>query len=283
MSYKIWKNERQEHLAKWVRCQCHDESLPLGIFNYRGKVKTYRHILPLEASKSGKEAIVNAIKTYNVLTDGVRFDENLLPLSKVHHYAHHLTSSQILCYNYFMLMTDEGKVKNTRSPKKELIGLLKDKANITISENARCQFEYVDDTIKDGTNFDFHIIDDNAEVYFEIKFTEDGFGRAKEDDDHKQKFNDVYLDRLKEQKVCDQSTGCHDFLKNYQLFRNVIRVTGTNKYVIFIFPRENESCTKMYEAFKKYFEDEADRHVKCWHWEELLKDKPNLCEKYFGR
>ena len=45
----------------------------------------------------------------------------------------------------------------------------------------------------EGTNFDFHISDGDKEYFFEIKFTENGFGKASNDDRHSQKIKDIYI------------------------------------------------------------------------------------------
>lgn len=47
-----------------------------------------------------------------------------------------------------------------------------------LSDDAQCEFEAVIN-LKEGTSFDFIAYDNNTEIRFEIKFTEDGFGKVK--------------------------------------------------------------------------------------------------------
>jgi hypothetical protein len=278
MSYETWKQNRQKHLAQWIRePECKEPGLKNGIFNYRGTVKGYGHILPLEGP--GKKAIITAINQYKVLTDGVTLDTSVLELKHIHRFAHHLTSSQMLCYNYFMLMTAKD-AENTLQPTASLIQLLGE-WGISISDKAICKFEYVDNK-EEGTNFDFHILDNGSgvEIFFEIKYTENGFGAAPQDDEHKEKFCKIYTPWLDSQFACNKNVSETNFLKHYQLYRNVIRVTDKNKYVVFIIPEGNERCKKQLEAFTAKLKDKGN--VKCLYWEDILDKQTELYQKYFG-
>lgn len=154
MSNKYTEN-RKKHLEEYAD----KNDLPVG-GSFRNK--TYGHILDISKSE---------IEEYNFLSD-MKFD--LLPEEKIHMYAHHLNSSQVLCYNYFRPILNDD-----RTPKQELIDILKDK-HIAISKNAICTFEYKSPNYEEqGTVFDFHIKDEDVEIFFEIKYTEDGFSSVK--------------------------------------------------------------------------------------------------------
>jgi hypothetical protein len=75
------------------------------------------------------------------------------------------------------------------------------------------------------------------------------------------------------------------FLKNYQLFRNVLRITDKSKYTVFIFPYQHTKLRKEYEQFKKDFiNNEYSNNVIAIYWEDLMKGKEEneLYKKYFA-
>ena len=72
-------------------------------------------------------------------------------LDKLHIYARHLNSSQMLCYNYIRpLFSDNKKAKD------ELVNLISEKIT-PITNDAECQFEYNPDK-NERTEFDFYIM-----------------------------------------------------------------------------------------------------------------------------
>ena len=76
-----------------------------------------------------------------------------------------------------------------------------------------------------------------------------------------------------------------NFINDYQLFRNVIRVTDKNKFSIFIFPEKNKNIKNSFENFKKrYISEEYSDNVKALYWEDLMKGKEEteLFKKYFA-
>ena len=168
---KNYAHNRKEHLAEYAK----NNNLPIeGTYNGR----PYKHILKLDRNK------IDIVKKFNILED---VNKDMLT-EKLHRFAHHLNSSQILCYNFFRpMLTDKGKAC------KQLVDLLANKG-IKIEKGAECKFEY-NDNLGDNTEFDFHIKGRNIEVFFEIKYTEYGFGRAKKDERHK-KSPSVFLKEL---------------------------------------------------------------------------------------
>jgi hypothetical protein len=274
--YEKWKKGRTNHLAEWLRRD--NKTIESGKFrNYN---HGYPYILPLIGN--GKKAICDAIERYHVLTNNVTIKgTGLIKDADIHRYAHHLNSSQILCYNYFCLHTDLlGKLLS----KYKLSEILEKNLGINISDSAVYEFEYKDDK-SEGTSFDFHIKDDKLEIFFEIKYTENGFGKATDDDKHRNKFEEIYKTYLHKQKVCREEVIFEQFRTNYQLFRNVIRVTGKNKYVVFIYPKGNVSCDNQFKEFEQGFlTGELKDNVKRIYWEDLItKDSdPELFEKYFA-
>ena len=198
---------------------------------------------------------------------------------QINHYDHHLNSSQVLCFNFFRPM-----VKEDYTLEQKLIELLKEQG-IAISENAKCCFEYdgYTDYKEEGTEFDFYISDEEIQVFFEIKYTENGFGGATKDDSHKEKFINTYCNMLKDcQCLKNQKVTFEEFCKNYQLYRNVLRLTNRNCYSIFITAKGNITTLNQMDAFMKNINESYKKNVIALYWEDLIGESHPLYEKYIA-
>jgi hypothetical protein len=278
--YEKWKKGRTDHLAEWIKERNNNIQPPMG--EYNGEY--YKYILPIEHNNTTSK--LDAIKKYHAFTNDVEID-NSLPQEEIHRFAHHLNSSQMLCYNYFRLHTDEKLIL-----KEEMRDRLKDKLGIKLSKSAICKFEYKDN-VEEGTSFDFYITDGEKEIFFEIKYTEQEFSHADNDERHRTKFDEIYSELLKKNRACNPQLKFEDIRLYYQLFRNAIRVTDDKKYVVFIYPKGNSACDNQYNRFagitkRKGEPDcltgELKDNVKRIYWEELItKDSDSeLFEKYFA-
>lgn len=171
-------------------------------------------------------------------------------------------------------------LNDDRTPKSSLIQLFK-ALLIDISPKAQCTFEYCDDWCWDeenepeGTSFDFHIKDEIKEYFFEIKFTEDGLGRAKENKRHEKKIKELYLPKC---ECLTNKPTIEDFRKFYQLFRNLLRADKKNKTVIFITDEKNPATNKNLDMFKKYSKHLNVKHIT---WQEICKNWPKGVDKPF--
>ena len=252
-------HNRKEHLAEYAK----NNNLPIeGTYNGR----PYKHILKLDRNK------IDIVKKFNILED---VNKDMLT-EKLHRFAHHLNSSQILCYNFFRpMLTDKGKAC------KQLVDLLANKG-IKIEKGAECKFEY-NDNLGDNTEFDFHIKGRNIEVFFEIKYTEYGFGRAKKDERHKTKFDTIYKKELGDKHNALQTNpDCEEFLNKYQLYRNAIRIKDKNKYLILLYPEHNGVADKQAKEFiKEKINNEFRDNVKKIYWEDIANEDTELYRKYF--
>lgn len=177
MNYTKFKKNAQTHLSEWIRT-FHPE-IKEGKYKYKNTEVERGHILPLGnyAERERKEAIIAAIRKYHVLTDNVKLNLAVLPMSELHTLVNHLTSSQILCYNFFSLllgnqMSDNRVIKISQGLRNWLINSFPDIP--PVSEYAKCQFEFKFDD-DEGTSLDFCVIDDPVTIMFEIKYTENGF------------------------------------------------------------------------------------------------------------
>lgn len=256
---KNYAHNRKEHLAEYAK----NNNLPIeGTYNGR----QYKHILKLDENK------IDIVKEFNILKD---VNKDMLT-EKLHRFAHHLNSSQILCYNFFMpMLTDKGKAS------KQLVNLL-DKYGIKIEVGAECKFEY-NDNLGDNTEFDFHIKGRNIEVFFEIKYTEYGFGRAKKDERHKTKFDTIYKKELGDKHNALQANpDCDEFLNKYQLYRNAIRIKDKNKYLILLYPEHNGVAESQAQNFiEEKINKEFRNNVQIIHWEDIADENTELYRKYF--
>lgn len=262
MSYNKFRSNVIEHLAasynKWGA----------GFF----KGKKYSHIANVEG-RDKKDIVKQILKE-----DGVESD--LLDPKKIHKCAHHLNSSQIVCYEFFR------PLKTNVCKRDKVLG----KMNIPSASFAKVdiyEFERVSD-LGDGTTFDFSLSSNkNCNLRVEVKYTEQGFATCKDDDTHKQKFNDIYKKLIKNSFcIKDYKKGDIEFpemRKYYQLFRNVLDIKNPTDYVVFLFPRENSIAKYQFEDFRdNYLSEEGHEHVKGVYWEDLAEFmSENFRNKFF--
>lgn len=197
-----------QHLAEYKRNVLEIEKTGKWIKNK----KKYPHILPEE--QQDKNLIHS--KYYHELQKLTKD-----PLIKLHNSFHHLNSSQTLCFNLFSPMKEEKIFQ-------PLFDLLSIKDNV---ESAR--FEYISDD-KENTNFDFFIKGKSTQYFFEIKYTEARFGSAVDDHRHRNKYNDIYKERLAKITNISMKT----FFRDYQLWRNLIY--SDLGIVVFVIPKFRE-------------------------------------------
>lgn len=274
-NYKDYKNEVLECLSKALNLK------KAGVWKYKNKEIEKEHILPLTGVENNSKSRAQAINDYlhfdctSYLTNGA---------SHLHRYAHHLNSSQLLCLMFFGKLTEkkDGVLKVTQA----MADFIKNAFGIEIKVGAECQFEYTEkeapylfDANKDGeiigkyegTSFDFHINDGSVEVYFEIKFTEDGFKKEKGVDDKRHKAKATKYLEIAPQFFKEKVSTPEEFLKQYQIYRNIIRAIDSNKHVIFISDGNNPSTTRDVEEIKKHhFPD----NVKFVEWQDLISCYP---------
>ncbi len=191
---------------------------------------------------------------------------------KLHSDAHHLNSSQIMCMNFFYPLICENKLSyilNFINPNGQW-GDVKHAAFEKISD--------IDGKQRGATNFDFFVETSNGyKIYFEIKYTENEFGRAKADKSHIAKWDKMYKSLIidspiLESNIIDQKY----FFKNYQIIRNSIHVQNSNKdYSIFLVPEATDyGKTTLYNKAKTVIEEvvkkESANHVQVLSWEKII-------------
>jgi len=260
---KNYTKNRWAHLAKYA---IEKELKCCGLW----RKKPYCHILFTENEEQKKEVIKKN------LLKGVKADM----LSKPHTDAHHLNSSQILCYNFFRPLID----KNGGATQ-ELVDRLSEQG-ISIEKGAKCTFEHEDD-LGDGTQFDFHIASGETEVFFEVKYTEKKFGPIERESSARTQYKERYAVQFGKQNcLVEKPQDEDDFIKkaknDYQLYRNAIRITDKNKHLILLYPKNNTTVNKEATTFlENKIREEYRGNIHILHWEDIVKEG-ELYEKYFA-
>jgi len=193
-----------------------------GFFRYREQDLLKEHILPTK------------FRTHNIIQ---HYRDSFFSSSSskidFHKYFHHLNSSQALCINLFFPLILEGKLDLVL----DLLGIPKNPITGT-------NFEKKSD-LETGagrrTNFDFYIrLSDNTKVYFEIKYSEAEFGKAKNDDAHRVKYVNTYQPLLINNCfIKPEYREMAAFLDSYQIMRNLCHIND-NSFVVFIYPKANQ-------------------------------------------
>jgi len=225
-----------------------------GIFMYRGAKKLKPHIL------------LKNVQDRNILPEYRKlFFNSEYSNIKRHMYFHHLNSSQAMCINLFYPLISEEKLSQIT----EYLG-------INAGTDLIAQFEK-ESELEDAarrTNFDFYLkcsAPNCSEIFFEVKFTENGFGKAKPDDEHKKKFKETYLPLVERSKYLNEN--CRNesfFLGHYQLLRNLVHIDYSS-YVVFLFPSANHKAKKEVEEMYQHILNDLGRSmVRVVFLEELI-------------
>ena len=254
-----------------------------GLFRGHGP---YDHIISNPKDSKDRERIVNE---YLLLPDVPKIQGEI----KLHPDAHHMNSSQIMCYNFFRpLLKEYNKNKKDYKPSDELVDLVGKIIDTPLeNKNSSCKFEYIQPNT-DTTNFDFYLKCGDVEVFFEIKYTEKEFAKKKITPESELQYEKVYKPMISkaEHIFKDKTISASDFLKNFQLLRNAIRAIDNNKYVVFICPRAHDNLVNQYNKFKEQFlSPKGEEHVKLVTWESLLTAAENIlisqgefCKRYIS-
>ncbi len=211
-----------------------------GVFIHRGREHLKGHILPIQRKWE------NLLEPYR---DRFRTSEH--SLIKLHRYFHHLNSSQALCINLFFPLLEEKKLE-----------WLFEYLELQSTEPLRANFEFESslEVADRRTSFDFHVCTGRAEdLFIEVKYTEDGFGRAPDDLEHKEKFHATYAPLLKDNQFI--VSACKDvsfFLKNYQVLRNLVHITDSS-HVVFLYPAANTKVAEQAALARDSFLTDAGR------------------------
>jgi len=189
---------------------------------------------------------------------------------KRHMYFHHMNSSQAMCVNFFYPLYKEDCLEMVT----EYLGFKDEKVDYN---SAAFEKESKIDRFgnRRPTNFDFYFeTESNKKFYFEIKYTEQKFGKAIIDDVHIDKYNKIYKNHL--EKIKPQFQNMTSFLNNYQIMRNIIHI-DENEFVVFVYPKFNKKIKEQaIQAKSQILNKPFDTHLFTIEWEDIfkvLKDK----------
>lgn len=232
--------------------------LPPGTFSHRGRSIPKAHILPRKYFRH------NVLEPYR--TQFFSSDHGSI---KLHRYFHHLNSSQALCINLlFPLLVENREDLLVRCLGLRLIPPLR----------PRFESESTVEVAQRRTSFDFHLSAQGQDVYVEVKYTEDGFGAAKNDAEHREKFADTYAPLLGKSAFLTQSCrDCTFFLQNYQVMRNLVHITE-NSEVVFLFPRENNIVARQaVEAQQLFLTNAGKERLHILFLEDVVSKLMEIC------
>jgi hypothetical protein len=232
---------------------------------WRNSECIYPHILPED------KKILNLLPAYRNTLD--KYLENNKRKLKKHIFFHHLNSSQAMCLNFFYPLMEEKELGLIL----KLIGLENEEINY---EKTCFEKESVVEKSNKNyrpTSFDFYIeTTSEKKIFFEIKYTEQEFGKAKPDKVHEDKFNDVYKGNLK--GIKEEYHISNIFFENYQILRNLICISE-NSYVVFLYPNGNKKIKTQAEVAKlKMLKSEVANNLINLTWEGLLSFAENNIE-----
>ena len=262
--YKKHKSMNYTEFKQLVMNNMPENPIP-GLWQKKGQPRT--HILGNPSSPEEKAELINK---YSLLPNVPPIDCHTIHL---HQYAHHLNSSQIMCYNFFRPLIDNFDGKMYR-PKDSLLKLIEKILNHKIdSHSAECNFEYIDDK-KENTNFDFYFRQGDIEVFFEIKYTEEQFSRKSSAKNPHAQYESIYKPMIEKAKdIFENGTiNENDFnTKYYQLARNSIRAISTEKHVFFVCPENHDKLVQQFNEFKSCLTKEGTERVRLITWEKIVK------------
>ncbi len=212
----------------------------------------YTHILPMgEENKNFvtcyRDEIINYVKENNL---------------KLHRNFHHLNSSQILAFNFIIPFILEDQVDK-----------LLQSFELSDLNYKTIELERIENH-KEGTNFDLYIeLESNQKIYIEIKYTEDNFGLAKLDDNHRKKYYQLYKDKLVD-LIKPEYNNVENVLKNYQLMRNTSYLNCcSNDLFIMIYPKWNNSSDRSAKKFiGSMISENISSCIKIVYWEDIINN-----------
>lgn len=267
-SWKIYTTKVKRHMAEYKkeRLQISED----GVF--KQNKKHYKHILP----ENLKE--LNIIETFRKeFWDYSFMNEDI----KLHMDFHHLNSSQAMCFNLFYPFIHEYVIshhyRNYDFIKYFLDSILdgfiyqfEGLTDIDFLKPVQFNFEKVLDK-KEQTNFDFFLeFKNNVKILFEIKYTEEHFGTAKNSKSHEDKFNKIYKPRLINKIQPEYCSFNENFRKNYQIIRNLSYIDDKT-YVVFLYPQKNENIkNKNKTIIEEIILPKYQNHIKILYLEDII-------------
>ncbi|MGK7376364.1 PGN_0703 family putative restriction endonuclease [Planococcus sp. 1R117A] len=226
-----------------------------GHETWRNGKKKYYHILP------ASQRDLNFLSNYRADIQKYINDKRV----KLHQYFHHLNSSQAVCFNFFYPLIAENQLP-----------LLLKALQLDGEEVENWKFEKM---MGEGerTNFDFYLkLKSGREVLFEIKYTENGFGKVTNHIKYEEQYQNVYQKMLAG-KIRPEIEERAALKKNYQLLRNIAYIEPEgNRLLVVICPEHNKKLHKEYNLVIDHIvEPRLHKNIQMITWELLLEQINN--------
>jgi hypothetical protein len=299
MNSKLFEQNVKEYLGK-VKTKLilgveknREKSLKiLGTFNKKQK---YPHILAdelcvgVDNSSHSKyvyfdiyrNEIINMIKSENI---------------KLHRFQKNLNSSQSMALNYFLPIIIENKEKDFGKFIFGLNNIEKIELEVSMEDSGGRSSQTEVDCIFEEKNGIKHL--------FEIKYTENGFGKAKNGKKYMAKWEGIKCEnntlnlgdkKVKYSQIMDlfnkNTIDYNFFLKNYQLVRNLYNTFFELKNgeiikkdkigtMSCIFSKRNLTQYKEFIEFKKNLKIEYYDKINIFYWEDIVNKSIRLSKEY---
>lgn len=231
-----------------------------GIYHHQGRKTPKAHILPF------------SIRDKNILEQyRDQFFSSDHADIKFHQYFHHLNSSQALCVNLFYPLVAENA-----------LNLFGEYLGLSVASDLSSLFEKESDIeiAARKTSFDFFVQQrETKKIFVEVKYTENGFAQAKNNEEHQTKFAATYLPLLKEKKsfLMPECEDCDFFLRYYQILRNFVHISE-NDHVVLLFPAANTVVAKEAIYARDHFlTDEGRAKLRIVYLEEFVPFLESRC------
>jgi hypothetical protein len=141
---------------------------------------------------------------------------------------------------------------------------------VTANKVKGCRFEK-SSWLKDRTSFDFYMkLDNGSHIYFELKLKETEFGRGGKSPGQLRKKHSHYLPRL-QGNVPDKYLQFDNFIKHYQILRNIAHLDSDGDKYYIIFPRENVSLKNKISDIQDISSKGYNGQVNILFLEEIVK------------
>ncbi|GAP73480.1 hypothetical protein SAMD00024442_96_1 [Candidatus Symbiothrix dinenymphae] len=225
----------------------------------RGKWENgeYEHILPSENQE------LNLLETYRD-----SFWKSKWKNMEFSPFFPHLNSSQAMCLNFFYPLIEEKKIELLL----EKLGIKGETVKYeTVEFEKKSDLDSTNAKFKKHTSFDFYFETNNKKFYFEVKYTEPGFGSEGEDAAHVRRYEAQYKELAQGKIRFKTDDDCKEFLDNYQLMRNLMHVSD-DSYVVFIVPKNNEEVCKKADEAPNFVDEKYRDKVKVLYWDCLVEE-----------
>ncbi len=255
-----------------------------AIFKHMADYKKSKLGISLSGTYKGREyphILPRRLKMENLLPCCRNvFNKKDRPRITLHRCFHHLNSSQAMCLNFFMPIINSDLLK---------VILPDELANggfVIMPETAVFEMPSQVDSFRGETptTFDFFVQGKNQKgriinLFIEVKYTEQGFGKTQDGWRRQEKIRHLYLPLAQSNRVINSDwLDEGHFRRNYQILRNLVHIKD-DSYVIFIYPKANALIAKEAEnARDKILSENFKTHLSLQTWEEVIAKLANFPE-----